>query len=71
MRDDVVGKLSPQLRLELYQPVFTCACLHGGIVLPVNVHAVYIIPEDESGKAIGSGNWVLACRGGELGGPKG
>jgi hypothetical protein len=43
----VIRKQLPQFFLECNEPVFSCACLHSGVVFPVDIDSIEVVLKDE------------------------
>lgn len=68
--DDVVGDGSPEGFSEGDQPLLPGSCLHGRVVLPVNISSIKIVLENEVAKGCSAGFRVLLHSCGHLGGSK-
>ena len=71
VRDNVVGNGLPQSYREVDQPLLTLACLHGIVVLPVDVSSIEVIFKDEPTKSCSARFRVLVVGGRKFGGSKG
>lgn len=64
----MVGEQLPEFFLECNEPRFSCACLHGGVVFPVDINSIKVVLKDKVAQLYGTVSGVNFVSGWELSG---